>query len=212
MLFYSDIKVSLSRIAGGEYEGVKFVGNNTWRKDLEFGGGSYYLNLICDYTYRKVAFYVLKFEFNPQTTNRKLSLEEKNKHNTISIMESDIRNMVRESVIRIISEAMINGHTFAVEKQLGKWKCIDGIYADYDFSEFGKKDYCQDVRMYMDTTAPKDVPATYCLFRRIDNGKYFYAKIVMAPELGPNETKFLLMRRSEVPWKILILRRIWIFP
>lgn len=122
---------------------------------------------------------------------------------TIRITESEIRDMVRESVIRIISEATINGHTYAVEKQLGKWKCIDGIYADYDFSEFGKKGYSQDVRMYMDTTAPKDVPATYCLFRRTDNGKYFYAKIVMAPELGPNETKFLIVRRSEVPREIL---------
>lgn len=122
---------------------------------------------------------------------------------TIRITESVIRDIVRESVIQIISEATINGHTYAVEKQLGKWKCIDGIYADYDFSEFGKKGYSQDVRMYIDTTAPKDVPATYCLFRRMDNGKYFYAKIVMAPELGPNETKFLLVRRSEVPREIL---------
>ncbi len=121
----------------------------------------------------------------------------------IQITESDIKKMVMECVCRIISEATINGHTYAIKKQLGKWECIDGIYADYDFSEFGKEDYCQDVRMYMDTTAPKDVPATYCLFRRMDNGKYFYAKIVMAPERGLKKTKFLIVRRSEVPQEIL---------
>lgn len=58
---------------------------------------------------------------------------------TIRITESEIRDMVRESVIRIISEATINGHTYAVEKQLGKWKCIDGIYADYDSPNLERK-------------------------------------------------------------------------
>lgn len=109
---------------------------------------------------------------------------------TIRITESVIRDIVRESVIQIISEATINGHTYAVEKQLGKWKCIDGIYADYDFSEFGKKGYSQDVRMYIDTTAPKDVPATYCLFRRMDNGKYFYAKLSWLRNLVPMRRNF----------------------
>lgn len=190
LAFYSDIKVSLSRIAGGEYEGVKFVGNNTWRKDLEFGGGSYYLNLICDYTYRKVAFYVIKFEFNPQTTNRKLSLEGKNKHNTISITESEIRDMVRESAIRLISESETD-----TTEYIGEYEVIDGWGEGVEYLAPSLKQFgiFNDIRMYLSKTH------TYCLHKRIDNGKYFFSEIVPAPELGKDETKYVPCHLSEIP-------------
>lgn len=91
LAFYSDIRVSLNRIAGGEYEGIKYVGNHTWRKDLEFGGGCYYLSIICDPTYRKVAFYVTRFEFDPSTSNRRIVLK-----------ESTLRRIIRESLIEYL--------------------------------------------------------------------------------------------------------------
>lgn len=105
-----------------------------------------------------------------------------------------------------LNEATINGRTYMTKKMMGKWECIDGMYGDYDFSEYGKGD-CQDVRMYIDTTIPKDEHktkgyGTICLFRREDTGKYFYCEIVDAPEKGANQTKFSLLPRSKVPREI----------
>lgn len=100
-----------------------------------------------------------------------------------------------------ISEATINGRTYMCEKMMGKWKCIDGMYYDYVFSEYGKGD-CYDVRMYMDTTVPKDEPGTICLFMREDNGRYFYCEIVKAPWKGPKETEFSILPLSKVPKEI----------
>ena len=91
LAFYSDIRVSLNRIAGGEYEGIKYIGDHTWKKDLEFGGGCYYLSLICDSTYRKVAFYITRFEFDPSTSNRKIVLK-----------ESTLRKIIRETIINVL--------------------------------------------------------------------------------------------------------------
>lgn len=191
LAFYSDIKVSLNRIAGGEYEGIKFVGNYTWKKDLEFGGGSIYLNIICDNTYRKVAFYVPKFDFNPKTTNRKISLEEENNLSLISVTESDIKNMVMECVCRIISEEV------KCDYHVGKYEVVNGWderditpYLYHSLKKFG---WVYQVKMYFS----KD--GTYCLLRRKSNRKLFFAKIVTAPELGEKETKFVPCRTKEVP-------------
>lgn len=46
LAFYSDIRVSLNAIAGGYYEGIRYIGNNTWMKSFEFGGGYCYITLI----------------------------------------------------------------------------------------------------------------------------------------------------------------------
>lgn len=91
LAFYSDIKVILNRIAGGDYEGIAYFGGHTWKKQLEFGGGCYYLSLICDSTYRNVAFYITKFEFDPSTSKRRLVLK-----------ESILRKIIRESLIRVL--------------------------------------------------------------------------------------------------------------
>ena len=91
LAFYSDIKVSLNRIAGGDYEGITYVSSHTWTKQMEFGGGCYYLSLICDSIYRKVAFYITRFEFDPSASNRRIVLR-----------ESTLRKIIRESIIRIL--------------------------------------------------------------------------------------------------------------
>ena len=179
LAFYSDIKVSLNRIAGGEYEGVKFIGNNTWRKDLEFCGGSYYLNLICDYTYRKEAFYVIKFEFNPQTTNRKLSLEEKNKHNTISITESEIRDIVLESVSKILSESQLLNESYTT-RRLGKYTIVNGDNEPHSIEGLETYDNnLYDVAMY-DTN-----DETICVFSVGKNSnKFIYCRLEYSKEYG----------------------------
>ena len=121
LAFYSDIKVSLNRIAKGEYDGIVFVGNHLWKKDLEFGGGSYYLSLICDSTYRNVAFYIEKFEFNPMTTNRNVTLKEH--RNSIFLSENTLQVVVKECVKRILRESYEDDSLFG-------WNWVYDVYKD----------------------------------------------------------------------------------
>lgn len=142
-----------------------------------------------------------KEALNEMLVQKKLS-ERCFENKAIHINQDDFKSMIRNTLSRIfLREATINGRTYMTKKMMGKWECIDGMYGDYDFSEYGKGN-CQDVRMYMDTTVSRDECGTICLFRREDTGKYFYCEIVDAPEKGANETKFSLLPRSKVPREI----------
>ena len=94
LAFYSDIRVSLNAIAGGYYEGIQYVGNNTWIKSFECGGGCCYITLICSSDYRKVAFYVTDLKFDATTTNR-----------PITITESQLRYLIREAIKKVLISA-----------------------------------------------------------------------------------------------------------
>lgn len=120
---------------------------------------------------------------------------------SVVLTELDLRMMVRECVCRILNESNkkvgINGY------QHGKWDVSYSDYTTYDFSKEGKGK-CLGVRMYIDGDSNnKEITPTYCLFRRNDNGKYFWATIVSAPEKGPKETKFLIVPPSALPREIL---------
>lgn len=107
---------------------------------------------------------------------------------TIRITESEIRNMVRESVFRIISETDTHNH-------IGEYEVIDGWGEGVEYKAPSLKQFgvFNDIRMYLSKTH------TYCLHRRIDNGKYFFSEIVPAPELGKDETKFVPRHLSAIP-------------
>ncbi len=120
----------------------------------------------------------------------------------IQITESDIKKMVMECVCRIISEATINGHTYPIKKQMGKWMCIDGIYWERYLPDCPEKGLCYDVRMYDNINVPKGKWETYALWRRIDNGRYFYTTIIQRQE-GNNQTLWKTVPLSKVPQEIL---------
>lgn len=85
---------------------------------------------------------------------------------------------------------------------VGKWGVCYSDFRLYDFSKEGKGE-CVGVRMYIDGSNTDHIQPTYCLFKRKDNGKYFWATIVDAPEIGPKETKFLIVPSSSLPQEIL---------
>lgn len=108
----------------------------------------------------------------------------------VIITESEIRDMVRESVIRLISESETD-----TTEYIGEYEVIDGWGEGVEYwapslKQFG---FFNDIRMYLSKTH------TYCLHKRIDNGKYFFSEIVPAPELGKDETKFVPRHLSEIP-------------
>ena len=115
-----------------------------------------------------------------------------------SVTKSDIKNMVMESVCRIIlKESKCDYH-------VGKYEVVNGL-DEHDISprlydSLKKFGWVYDVKMYFSHDD------TYCLLRREDNKKLFLAKIVPAPELGEKKTKFVPCRPQpkEVPQIILL--------
>ena len=84
---------------------------------------------------------------------------------------------------------------------MGKWNRIPSN--GYEFHEIPGKGTCVGIMMYVDNTSKKEIPPTYCLFRRGgDNGRYFYATIVASPEDGPKATKFSIVPLTELPEEI----------
>lgn len=105
------------------------------------------------------------------------------KENISKIRISDIRYIISECVSRL--------YEIQRKKRVGKYTAIDGDWWDGIPKGLESKDCgLQDVRMY----DYKD--ETIALWRRCDNLKYFYAKIV--PDKG-KETKWQAMKLSEVP-------------
>ncbi|MCQ2083290.1 MAG: hypothetical protein MJY58_02175 [Bacteroidaceae bacterium] len=106
------------------------------------------------------------------------------RNSKIVLKENDIRNMVRRCIREIIQES-------ASVKRIGKYTAIDGDWWDGIPKGLESKGCgLQDVRMYDYKNE------TIALWRRCDNLKYFYAKIV--PDKG-KDTKWQAMKLSEVP-------------
>ena len=84
--------------------------------------------------------------------------------------------------------------------KIGKWNRIPSN--GYEFHKIPGKGTCVGIMMYVDSTSEMEIPPTYCLFRRGDNGKYFYATIVASPKDGPKATKFSIVPLKELPEEI----------
>lgn len=108
---------------------------------------------------------------------------------TIRITESEIRDMVRESVERILESQ---------REKIGDYEIMNGDCFTKNYApslkEFGA---FLEIRMYYSKHH------TYCLHCRYDDGMLFWTEIVPAPELGKNQTKYRPISVSKVPSIIL---------
>lgn len=109
----------------------------------------------------------------------------------IRLTESVLKEMIAESLREALNEMR------EPVGKIGEFEIIDGSWGTYRCESLKDFEPFNDVRMYYSDEH------TYCLMRREDNGTFFFAEIVPAPELGKNETKFEPKRPSEVPNKIL---------
>ena len=116
------------------------------------------------------------------------------RENIMRLTENDLRYIVSEATKQIICSS-----NYQVRK-IGNWDCVPSN--GYEFHDIPNMGMCVGIAMYVDCTTNKDIPPTYCLFRRGSNGKYFYATIVDAPEKGSKGTKFLTVPVSDVPLEI----------
>lgn len=106
----------------------------------------------------------------------------------ITITESEIKWMVKECISKLVESAKI--------KRVGQYTAIDGSWWDGYPHGLEMKGAIQDVRMYDQLHSDGRID-TIALFRRCDNRKFFYARIV--PIDGSKETKWEPIPLSNVP-------------
>lgn len=109
----------------------------------------------------------------------------------IRLTETELKGIIVESLKQVLT---------TIPRKIGNWDCVPSN--GYEFYDIPSKGKCVGIAMYVDSTTNDKSPPTYCLFRRGNNGKYFYATIVDAPEKGSKETKFLTVPVSDVPQEI----------
>lgn len=117
-------------------------------------------------------------------------------------MPNKTYNQIKESkeVKKILS--LMEKMGMSTQKKVGDYTAIDGRWWGGLLHGLEHKGLAQDVRMY-DNDKYKGCEnfETYVLFRRCDNRKYFYAKIV--PVDGTKELKWQIVKKSEMPNIIL---------
>lgn len=116
---------------------------------------------------------------------------ESRRKNIIRLTSSDLKRIITESVQRILQEPESK-----VDKVLGEYNVLDGMWWDGQPHGLESKGNVQDVRMY-DKRTNGDSFETIALFRRCDNLKYFYARII--PINSTKETKWEPIPLNEVP-------------
>ena len=112
----------------------------------------------------------------------------------VRLNESQLRRMIEECLICVLTENN--------KKTVGEYTVINGSPWGGHPHGLEHKGKVIDVRMYdRNGEEYKENFETYGLFRRVDNMKFFYAKIV--PIEGTKETKWVEITRKDVPKIIL---------
>ena len=103
-------------------------------------------------------------------------------HNhVIRITESEIRGIVRESVGKILlTEKYYNPAIEPmVDYKIGDYDVLYGAEEEQIICDLPQKGWVEDIIMY---SAMAKGGKTYALYRRCDNGKYFFVEIMDLPE------------------------------
>lgn len=110
--------------------------------------------------------------------------------NVIRLTESQFRQILVESISAVLNEEKC-------KKKVGDYTALDGQWMLMVYDGIENKGRVQDIRMYdNDLFRGKENFDTILLFRRQDNLKFFYARIVPVGEHG---VKFESIPLKDVP-------------
>lgn len=149
-------------------------------------------SIIIDKYSGKPCVFIFMMNLKPQEYGLKIPPILSNNESVCRITQSDICHIV-ESVVREYLNRQTLNETYMSD---AKYEIIDGDRIEMRHESLSQKGWFNDIRMYHSPNK------TYCLLKRCDNGKYFYALIVPAPELGKDETKFEIVPYKSVPFSI----------
>lgn len=140
--------------------------------------------------------YVYLFKLNLNLEAFGLKTPPLKEENLISVTKSDFKNMVLESVGKILlTEKYYNPAIEPmIDYKIGNYDVLYGAEEEQIICDLPQKGWVEDIIMY--SAMPKG--KTYALYRRCDNGKYFFVEIMSVPE----DKKYLhakVISRKSVP-------------
>ena len=106
------------------------------------------------------------------------------------LVEKQLKQIIHESLTRILNEEK-------GKKKVGDYTALDGQWMLTTWSGIENKGKVQDIRMYdNDLFNGQEDFDTIALFRRQDNLKFFYARII---PVGEHDTKWKEIPLKDVP-------------
>jgi len=119
---------------------------------------------------------------------------------SIYITQSDIHYIVESAVRKYLNRQILNEKFYnpatepLIDGHVGEYEVLDGAEWEQILCDLPKKGWVEDIRMY---SAMGKGGKTYCLYRRKDNGKYFFVEV-----FDDNKDDYLRVkqvRKNEVP-------------
>lgn len=96
------------------------------------------------------------------------------------LKESQQRKIVREVVKSVLNEKLYNSSVEPmIDRRIGDYDVLDGSWTEQILCDIPQKGWIQDICMY---SAMNTGGKTYALYRRCDNGKYFFTEKVRHPD------------------------------
>lgn len=136
--------------------------------------------------------YVFKMNLKPEEYGLDIPPSLTEGKNIIRLTESQFRQILVESI-----SAVLNLNEEKCKKKVGDYTALDGQWMLMVYDGIENKGRVQDIRMYdNDLFRGKENFDTILLFRRQDNLKFFYARIVPVGEHG---VKFESIPLKDVP-------------
>ena len=145
------------------------------------------------------------------------NIHESSERRTIILTESELKEHLKKAVRKVLdtlgrdNRCAINEESYIHPKakpiKLGEWEEIDSLPLDTILTGFEDKGYVLPQCLFLN----KEKNEGFGLYKRADNNKYFYLKLV--PDEN-NVTTYVSVKRSDVPEVILsdfpqYLRRAW---
>jgi len=122
-------------------------------------------------------------------------------HGNMIISQSDICRIVESAVRKYLNRQILNEKFYnpatepLIDGHVGEYEVLDGAEWEQILCDLPKKGWVEDIRMY---SAMNKGGKTYCLYRRKDNGKYFFVEV-----FDDNKDDYLRVkqvRKNEVPF------------
>lgn len=170
----------------------RFPNGTIYMNDLNYNAG---YSIITNNANGLPCVYVFKLNLNIEAFDLK---KPSPTANTV-FKESQLRSIVRDAVRCVLCEKLYNPSVEPmIDRRIGDYDVLDGSWTEQILGDIPQKGWIQDICMYSAVDAGGK---TYALYRRCDNGKYFFMEKVSRPNDEYIHT--ILVSHKAVPNTIL---------
>ena len=95
--------------------------------------------------------------------------------NGVDYISENRQKMPSSITLKRLNEKYYNPATEPmIDRHIGEYNVLDGAYDEHIICDLSDKGWVEDIRMY---SAIDKGGKTFCLYRRKDNGKYFFVEV-----------------------------------